>query len=168
MKDVNFGKEDDMNLGQGDAVKDNMNQEDNDKDNEAEVFSIEPISDNDSYESVEDEAYKPPPLGFEDDTDDSYDSYEDKGLMKKIKSKDGKRDKKGKKKTVEKKDNIRKKARLKHFGDVQLQLNMECATFDQFKHALKDYTIAEGGRIFMSKVIREKLDSSVQVKKKRL
>ncbi|XLS57171.1 hypothetical protein HN51_006926 [Arachis hypogaea] len=139
MKDVNFGKEDDMNLGQGDAVKDNMNQEDNDKDNEA-----------------------------EDDTDDSYDSYEDKGLMKKIKSKDGKRDKKGKKKTVEKKDNIRKKARLKHFGDVQLQLNMECATFDQFKHALKDYTIAEGGRIFMSKVIREKLDSSVQVKKKRL
>ncbi|RYR75012.1 hypothetical protein Ahy_A02g009716 [Arachis hypogaea] len=37
------------------------------------------------------------------------------------------------------------------FGDVQLQLNMEFATLEQFKHALKDYTIAEGRRIFYVK-----------------
>ncbi|QHN88636.1 uncharacterized protein DS421_16g565170 [Arachis hypogaea] len=37
------------------------------------------------------------------------------------------------------------------FGDVQPQLNMEFTTLEQFKHALKDYTIAEGRRIFYVK-----------------
>ncbi|XP_025649566.1 uncharacterized protein [Arachis hypogaea] len=210
--------------------------DDTDEHSEAEVLSDEPISDNDSYdsyESAEDEAYKPPPPGFEDDTNDSYDSFEDEELMKKTKRKGGNRDKKGKKKAVGKKDNARKKGGPKQttrpndkygpnitvgptptarpspttgrsefgvgpgiaeegddifsdesdglgfesegfdtpqssdnegddfdwpqfneeadFGDVQLQLNMEFATLDQFKHALKDYTIAEGRRIFYVK-----------------
>ncbi|QHO33737.1 uncharacterized protein DS421_9g260850 [Arachis hypogaea] len=54
--------------------------DDTDEHSEAEVLSDEPISDNDSYnsyESTEDEAYKLPPPEFEDDTDDSYDSFED-------------------------------------------------------------------------------------------
>ncbi|RYQ79524.1 hypothetical protein Ahy_Scaffold5g107739 [Arachis hypogaea] len=64
-----------------------------------------------SYESAEDEEYKPPSPGFEDDTDDS---YEDEGLMKKTKSKGDKREKKGKKKAVEKKDHVRKKSEPNH------------------------------------------------------
>ncbi|XP_020963932.1 uncharacterized protein LOC110265326 [Arachis ipaensis] len=235
--------------------------DDTDEHSEAEVLSDEPISDNDSYdsyESAEDEAYKPPPPGFEDDTYDSYDSFEDEELMKKTKRKGGKRDKKGKKKAVGKKDNARKKGRPKQttrpndkygpniivgptptngstptatpsptaggsefgvgpgiaeeeegddifsdesdglvfesegfdtpqssdnegddfdwpqfneeadFGDVQLQLNMEFATLDQFKHALKNYTIAEERRFFMLKMIIEELDASLQVGKRRL
>ncbi|XP_072060521.1 uncharacterized protein [Arachis hypogaea] len=37
------------------------------------------------------------------------------------------------------------------FGEVQFQLRMEFKTLDQFKKALKDYTIAEGRRIFYIK-----------------
>ncbi|QHO58776.1 uncharacterized protein DS421_3g93480 [Arachis hypogaea] len=51
--------------------------DDTDEHSETEVLSDEPISDNDSYENAEDEAYKLPPPGFEDDTNDNYDSYED-------------------------------------------------------------------------------------------
>ncbi|XP_061352398.1 uncharacterized protein LOC133297302 [Gastrolobium bilobum] len=102
----------------------------------------------DSYDSVEDESYKPPPPGVDDETEDEL-YEEDEPLISLKKSRYGYNSEELKTPPSSGDEEVERVVFPKFneentFGHVQLELGMEFVSLEHFKNGVKDYNISLG------------------------